>query len=67
MGAYHCEGFTLCGVDFARHDTAARLVFWQIQLSKTTPWSTSQQPAHTKDASSHTPPSFYLCCGFGKR
>jgi len=33
MGTHHCQGFTLCGIDFARHDTAARLVLWQVQLS----------------------------------
>ncbi len=39
----HCQGFALGGVDFARHDAAARLVLGQLQLSQATPGAATQQ------------------------
>ncbi|KAI6752933.1 hypothetical protein HG531_005102 [Fusarium graminearum] len=35
LGADHSQGLTLGRVDLARHDTAARLVLGQVQLTKT--------------------------------
>ena len=47
LGAYlcadHCEGFALRGVDFARHDAAAWLVFRQAQLSQTAARPTAKE------------------------
>ena len=41
--ADHSEGFTLRGVDFARHDAAAWLILWQAQLSQTAARPTAKE------------------------
>ena len=34
LGGNHCDRLALCGIDFAGHDAAARLVFREIQLAE---------------------------------
>lgn len=43
LRAHHCHCFTLGGVDFTRHDTAARLILRQTEFAETTAGSRSKQ------------------------
>mmetsp|Transcript_24401 Transcript_24401/g.37641 ORF Transcript_24401/g.37641 Transcript_24401/m.37641 type:complete len:393 (+) Transcript_24401:319-1497(+) len=43
LGAYHSHGFTLSRIDLSRHDTRARFILRQRDLTKTTPGTTAEQ------------------------
>ena len=43
LSCHHGDSLTLSRVHLARHDGAARLILWQAQLSKTTPWARSKE------------------------
>lgn len=43
LSAQHGHGLALGGVHFPRHDAGSRFVFWQDQLAKPTPRTTSQE------------------------